>query len=206
MERKAKARYLQKSGVLSHANYSYKTRFERASGPILKNWSGQHMQDVFHEAGILSLQATNITPLSIETIVGLDKGSISEIHLYTRVKADGLDQETFQKYALDAKENCPVSKLVNAVVSPRCRVSKLASVLLAYIFARACSKSWMRSCTSSIPTEILKRFGGLTLAAPSADCLWSTRLSTPPRLVACWWSNADWKPVLMFQELLLWRG
>jgi osmotically inducible protein OsmC len=107
------------SGVLSHANYSYKTRFEEGIGTNPEELIGAAHAGCFSMKLAFVLQAANITPLSIETkaIVGLDKGSISEIHLYTRVKADGLDQETFQKYALDAKENCPVSKLVNAVVS-----------------------------------------------------------------------------------------
>ncbi len=107
------------SGVLSHANYSYKTRFEEGIGTNPEELIGAAHAGCFSMKLAFVLQAANITPLSIETkaIVGLDKGIISEIHLYTRVKVDGLDQETFQKYALEAKENCPVSKLVNAVVS-----------------------------------------------------------------------------------------
>lgn len=107
------------SGVLSHANYSYKTRFEEGIGTNPEELIGAAHAGCFSMKLAFVLQAANIMPLSIETkaIVGLDKGIISEIHLYTRVKVDGLEEETFQKYALEAKENCPVSKLVNAVVS-----------------------------------------------------------------------------------------
>jgi osmotically inducible protein OsmC len=49
--------------------------------------------------------------------VGLDKGVIGEIQLFTRVKADGLDQASFEKFAQDAKDNCPVSKLLNATIT-----------------------------------------------------------------------------------------
>lgn len=40
---------------------------------------------------------------------------ITGIHLTTHVTAEGLDEETFQKLAQGAKENCPVSQALKSV-------------------------------------------------------------------------------------------
>jgi osmotically inducible protein OsmC len=40
--------------------------------------------------------------------------SITEIDLETQADIPGIDNATFQKYALDAKQNCPVSKALTA--------------------------------------------------------------------------------------------
>lgn len=107
------------SGVLSNANYSYKTRFEEGIGTNPEELIGAAHAGCFSMKLAFVLQAANITAHSIVTkaIVGLDKGTIGEIHLYTRVKAEGLDQEAFEKYAQEAKENCPVSKLLTATIT-----------------------------------------------------------------------------------------
>jgi len=36
--------------------------------------------------------------------------SITQLELETEARVAGIDAATFQKYALDAKRNCPVSK------------------------------------------------------------------------------------------------
>ncbi len=41
-------------------------------------------------------------------------GAITRIELETRADIPGIDNATFQKYALDAKQNCPVSKALAA--------------------------------------------------------------------------------------------
>ena len=40
---------------------------------------------------------------------------ITGIHLTTQVTAEGIDEDTFQKIAQGAKENCPVSQALKAV-------------------------------------------------------------------------------------------
>ena len=62
------------------------------------------------------LSRAGITPRRIHTgaKVKLEKigegFSITEIDLETHADIPGIDNATFQKYALDAKQNCPVSK------------------------------------------------------------------------------------------------
>jgi len=43
--------------------------------------------------------------------------SITAIHLELRAKIPGASQEAFDKAATTAKENCPVSKLLNATIT-----------------------------------------------------------------------------------------
>jgi len=40
--------------------------------------------------------------------------SITEIDLQTEAEVPGIDDATFQKYAVDAKQNCPLSKALAA--------------------------------------------------------------------------------------------
>ena len=107
------------SGVLSAANYSYKTRFEEGIGTNPEELIGAAHAGCFSMKLAFVLQAANIIADSIETKaqVILDQGAITEVKLFTRVKAEGLDQASFEKYALEAKENCPVSKLLKAEIS-----------------------------------------------------------------------------------------
>mgnify|MGYP002784890169 FL=1 len=65
-----------------------------------------------------NLQAIEVTPTSIDTEaeVILENGAINEINLSTSVNAPGLSKQEFEKQALDAKENCPISKLLNAKI------------------------------------------------------------------------------------------
>ncbi|MEP7268305.1 MAG: OsmC family peroxiredoxin, partial [Saprospiraceae bacterium] len=80
------------SGVLSASNYSYKTRFEEGIGTNPEELIGAAHAGCFSMKLAFVLQAAHITANSIETKaqVVLDDGNITDIHLYTRVSADGL--------------------------------------------------------------------------------------------------------------------
>jgi osmotically inducible protein OsmC len=62
------------------------------------------------------LSGAGFVPGSIDTkaAVTLEAGTISLIELETEVDAPGLSDEQFQALALDAKANCPVSKVLQA--------------------------------------------------------------------------------------------
>lgn len=104
------------SGVLATANYSYKTRFEEGIGTNPEELVAAAHAGCYSMKLAFVLQAAGITAESINTKaqVVLDAGNVTDVHLYTRVKADGLTSEAFIGYANDAKENCPISKLLKA--------------------------------------------------------------------------------------------
>lgn len=107
------------SGVLSNAQYSYNTRFEDGIGTNPEELIAAAHSGCFSMKLAFVLQAAGITADSIDTkaTVVLDNGAINEINLSTTVKASGLTKEKLDEYALDAKTNCPISKLFNAQIS-----------------------------------------------------------------------------------------
>jgi osmotically inducible protein OsmC len=68
-----------------------------------------------------ALASAGFTPTSVHTTARVHFNqvpggfSISPIDLETQAVVPGLDDETFQKLARDAKENCPVSKALASV-------------------------------------------------------------------------------------------
>lgn len=108
------------SGVLSNAQYSFHTRFEDGKGTNPEELIAAAHAGCFTMA--LSAQLTNakLTPESIETTAAvtlerLDAGpTVTKIHLTTRAKVPGASKEAFAAAAKDAKQNCPISRLLKA--------------------------------------------------------------------------------------------
>lgn len=97
--------------------YSFKSRFEEGqSATNPEELIGAAHAGCFTMALTAQLSRAKITPTRIHTtaLVKLEKVgeafSITAIDLETEAEIPGIDDATFQKYALDAKQNCPVSK------------------------------------------------------------------------------------------------
>jgi osmotically inducible protein OsmC len=97
--------------------YSFKSRFEEGqSATNPEELIGAAHAGCFTMALTAQLSRAGITPTRIHTTaqVKLDKVgdafSITKIDLEMEAEIPGIDDPTFQKYALDAKQNCPVSK------------------------------------------------------------------------------------------------
>jgi len=97
--------------------YSFKSRFEEGqSATNPEELIGAAHAGCFTMALTAQLSRAGITPTRIHTVakVKLEKVgeafSITQIDLETEASIAGVDNATFQKYALDAKQNCPVSK------------------------------------------------------------------------------------------------
>ncbi len=97
--------------------YSFKSRFEEGqSATNPEELLGAAHAGCFTMALTAQLSRAGITPTWIHTgaTVKLEKVgdafSIIEIALETEAEIPGIDDATFQKNALDAKQNCPVSK------------------------------------------------------------------------------------------------
>ena len=97
--------------------YSFKSRFEEgeaATNP--EELLGAAHAGCFTMALTAQLSRAGITPTRIHTEarVKLEKVgeafTITEIALETEAEVPNVDEATFQKYALDAKQNCPLSK------------------------------------------------------------------------------------------------
>jgi len=97
--------------------YSFKSRFEEGqSATNPEELIGAAHAGCFTMALTAQLSRAQITPTRIHTeaTVKLEKigdaFSITHIELDTEAEIPGIDDATFQKYANDAKQNCPVSK------------------------------------------------------------------------------------------------
>ena len=111
------------SGVLANTPYSFATRFEGAKGTNPEELISAAHAGCFSMALSVELGKAQITADSIETsaVVTLTKQeqgfAISESRLTTTVTAKGADRSKIESAAASAKENCPVSKLLNAKIS-----------------------------------------------------------------------------------------
>ena len=111
------------SGVLSEVPYTFKTRFEGAKGTNPEELIAAAHSSCFSMALGAELGKVGITPESIETssVIVLEASpqgfGIVESRLTTMVTVPGADRIAVEKCAANAKENCPVSKVLNTKIS-----------------------------------------------------------------------------------------
>lgn len=101
--------------------YTFKSRFEEGqSATNPEELLGAAHAGCFTMALTAQLSRAQITPTRIHTTATVklekvgDAFSITSINLETEAEVPGIDDPTFQKYALDAKQNCPLSKALMA--------------------------------------------------------------------------------------------
>ena len=115
-----------KGGI--QGNYSFKSRFEEGEGTNPEELIGAAHAGCFSMAFSKALSDAGFTPTSVDTVakVHMDKTdagfSVTRIDLETQGDVPGVDESTFQKIAEDAKQNCPISRLL----SPGAQISLTA--------------------------------------------------------------------------------
>lgn len=111
------------SGALKDNPYGFNTRFENAPGTNPEELIGAAHAGCFSMALSLMLGQAGFTAERIATRaeVTLDKDgegfSITAIALTLDAQIPGIDEAQFQQIANQAKEGCPVSKVLNAQIS-----------------------------------------------------------------------------------------
>ena len=102
-------------------NYSFKSRFgDETVGTNPEELIGAAHAGCYSMALSNALANAGFTPTRVHTTAHVHFNSvpggfaISPIDLETEAVVPGIDDETFQKLAKDAKENCPVSKALAA--------------------------------------------------------------------------------------------
>ncbi len=93
-----------------------KTRFEDEPGTNPEELIAAAHAGCFSMKLSFVLNAAGFTADKIETecTMTLEAGTITESHLDVKVTVPGLEQARLEEYAEDAKNNCPVSKVLNA--------------------------------------------------------------------------------------------
>lgn len=107
------------SGVLKDSKYSYKTRFEDEPGTNPEELIAAAHAGCFTMKLSFVLGEAGFTPGKIETKceITLAAGAITKSHLTVSASVPGIDKDKFDECAKNAKENCPVSKLLNTEIS-----------------------------------------------------------------------------------------
>lgn len=111
------------SGVLNNTPYSFATRFESQPGAnpeelIAAAHAGCFSMALSAQLGAAGMTAQSIDTAATVTLEKVDSGfAITTVHLQVKVKIPGGDRAKFEKAAKDAKEGCPVSKVLNAKIS-----------------------------------------------------------------------------------------
>jgi osmotically inducible protein OsmC len=111
------------SGVLKDSQYGFNTRFEDGPGTNPEELIGAAHAGCFTMALSGQLGKAGMTAQELRTTatVSMEKQgegfSITAVHLDLVAKIPGASQEAFDQAANTAKENCPVSKLLNAEIT-----------------------------------------------------------------------------------------
>lgn len=111
------------SGVLADTQYSFSTRFEDGKGTNPEELIAAAHAGCFAMALSGQLGSAGMTAERIATTasVTLDKSgdgfAITRVHLDVTAKIPGAKQDAFEKAAKNAKEGCPVSKVLNATIT-----------------------------------------------------------------------------------------
>lgn len=116
------------SGALKDAQYGFNTRFEDGPGTNPEELIGAAHAGCFTMALSGQLGKAGMTAQELRTTatVSMEKEgdgfTITAVHLDLVAKIPGASQEAFDQAANTAKENCPVSKLLNANITMSSRL------------------------------------------------------------------------------------
>jgi osmotically inducible protein OsmC len=107
------------STVLSKTQYSFKSRFEQGVGTNPEELVAAAHAGCFTMKLSFVLNEAGFTADEIETKcdITFENGAVTKSHLTVKAKVPGITKEKFEESAKDAKENCPISKLLNTDIS-----------------------------------------------------------------------------------------
>ena len=109
------------SGAFNNMPYSFKTRFENDNGVLGTN--PEELIAAAH-AGCFNMKLSfvlneaNFYPeeLNTEALLTFLDGKIVSIELNLQAKVPGISKEKFNELAEDAKDNCPISGVLNCEI------------------------------------------------------------------------------------------
>jgi osmotically inducible protein OsmC len=107
------------STVLSKTQYSFNSRFAEGIGTNPEELVAAAHAGCFSMKLSFVLNEAGFTADEINTdcVITLDEGVITKSELILKAKVSGITKEKFDACAKEAKENCPISKLLNTSIS-----------------------------------------------------------------------------------------
>ena len=106
------------SGAFNNMPYSFKTRFKNDDGTLGTN--PEELIAAAH-AGCFNMKLSfvlnesdyNPEELNTDAVLTFEDGKVISIELNLKAKIPNIDEEKFQELAEEAKENCPISGVLN---------------------------------------------------------------------------------------------
>lgn len=117
------------SGVLKEAQYSFGTRFEEGIGTnpeelIAAAHAGCFSMALSGQLGNAGLTADAINTTASVTLEKKEDGfRVTKVHLDVTASIPNATDEQFQTAAQNAKQGCPISKLLNAEITMDAKLS-----------------------------------------------------------------------------------
>lgn len=111
------------SGVLSHTQYGFNSRFENGAGTNPEELIAAAHASCFTMALSFALAGAGFTAGRLDTTARVtvekdgDGFTITRSELELAAQVDGIEPAQFDEIAAGAKANCPVSKLLNADIT-----------------------------------------------------------------------------------------
>jgi osmotically inducible protein OsmC len=114
------------SGVLKDAQYSYKTRFEDGTGTNPEELIAAAHSGCFNMKLSAILSEANYNPEKLETTCEIEfvDGKIKKSFLRLKATIPDIEQDEFERAVVDAKENCPISQLLNTEIDFSARLNE----------------------------------------------------------------------------------
>lgn len=106
------------STVLDNTQFSFNSRFAGGAGTNPEELLAAAHAGCFTMKLSFVLDEAGFRDKAIETTcyISLENGGITESNLVVKASVPGISQEIFEVSIKDAEKNCPVSKVLNAVI------------------------------------------------------------------------------------------
>jgi osmotically inducible protein OsmC len=106
-------------GALKSTSYDYKSRFEDGKYTNPEELIAAAHSSCFSMKLSFVLGAAGFTPSNIDTkcTVTLESGAVTSSHLEVKASVPGIDAAKFAECAADARDNCPISKLLKTDIT-----------------------------------------------------------------------------------------
>ena len=110
------------SGAFKDMPYSFKTRFENDNGTLGTNPEeliASALAGCFNMKLSFDLNEANFNPenLNTDAILSFEDGKILSIELKLKGKVPNISEDKFRELANNAKDNCPISGVLNCDIS-----------------------------------------------------------------------------------------
>ena len=113
------------SGVLKEAQYSFKTRFEEGEGTNPEELIAAAHSGCFAMKLSFILSEADYEPKELETTceIEFEDGQVKKSFLRLKAQIPNIDQDEFERAVEMAKNDCPISRLLNTDIEVSARLN-----------------------------------------------------------------------------------